>query len=109
MGERVGNETGGRSPCDERPPVVQQASVSPAAGAAAARTAAVAKLAKWKVKDKAYDSNSGVGFIQVTANKKKPGTALKYKTKLVVKSAKRPKWVRARDRAGNWSKWKLAR
>jgi hypothetical protein len=26
-----------------------------------------------------------------------------------VKSAKRPKWVRARDRAGNWSKWKEAR
>jgi hypothetical protein len=38
-----------------------------------------------------------------------PGKALKYKKKFTVKAAKRPKWVRARDRAGNWSKWKKAR
>ena len=94
---------------DERPPTVQQASVAPAAGAAAAGTAVAAKLGKWKVKCKASDTNSGVGFVQVTANKKKPGKLLKYKRKLTVKSAKRPKFLRARDKAGNFSRWKKLR
>ena len=58
---------------------------------------------------KARDKTSGVSKVQVTASKRKPGKALKYKRKFTVKSAKRPKWVRARDRAGNWSKWKKAR
>jgi hypothetical protein len=95
---------------DEVPPTVQQAVVTPAAGAAAtdaARSAAAKR--KWKVRVKAKDSNSGVGRIQVTSNKKKPGPLLRYKRKLTVKSAKRPKWVRARDRAGNYSKWRKAR
>jgi hypothetical protein len=85
---------------------VDQAVIAPAAPSAAARAAA---LRKYRVKMKATDKTSGVSKVQVTANKKKPGKALKYKRKFVVKSAKRPKWVRARDRAGNWSKWKKAR
>jgi hypothetical protein len=47
--------------------------------------------------------------VQLTSNKKKPGKLLKYKKKLTVKSAKRPKWVRARDKAGNYSRWRKAR
>lgn len=93
---------------DETPPVVQQAVVAPAAGSDVTIRAAAAK-AKWKVRVKAKDSNSGVSRIQVTANKKKPAKLLRYKRKLTVKSAKRPKWVRARDRAGNFSKWRKAR
>jgi hypothetical protein len=58
---------------------------------------------------KAKDSNSGVGFVQVTANQKKPGKLIKYKTKVKAKLAKRPKFLRARDRAGNYSKWKKLR
>ena len=45
----------------------------------------------------------------MTANKRKPGKLLAYKRKLTVRSAKRPKWVRARDKAGNFSRWKRAR
>ena len=41
-----------------------------------------AKLRKCRVKVKATDSNSGVAKVQVTANKRKPGKALKYKRKL---------------------------
>jgi hypothetical protein len=93
---------------DEVPPKVDQASVVPAAAAPAAARAAAARRS-YTVKVKARDSNSGVSKLQVTANKKKPGKALKYRKKLKVKSAKRPRWVRARDRAGNWSKWKKAR
>jgi hypothetical protein len=92
---------------DERPPVVNQASVAPAAGAA--RAAGAAKLRTWSVKLKATDPNSGVDAVQIAANKKKPGKFLAYKTKLKVKAPSRKLFVRARDRAGNLSPWKKAR
>jgi hypothetical protein len=92
---------------DEIPPVVQQAAV--ASASAAPSTVHAAKLKTWKLKIKATDSNSGVAKIQATSNTKKPGPLLAYKTKLKVKSAKKPKFIRARDRAGNYSKWKKAR
>jgi PKD repeat protein len=93
---------------DEKPPVVEQAAV---AGTASVSSVAVraAKVKKWKVKVKATDSNSGVGGVEITANKKKPGKWIPYKKKLTVKSAKKPKYVRARDKAGNVSGWKKAR
>jgi hypothetical protein len=95
---------------DETPPKVDQASVAPVAAAApATASAAKAKLKKWKLKVKATDSNSGVAKIQATSNKRKPGKLLTYKRKLTVKSAKRPRWIRARDRAGNYSRWRKAR
>jgi PKD repeat protein len=92
---------------DERPPVVSQATVAPAAAAATAAHAAKAKA--WKLKVKASDSNSGVAGIQVTANKRKAGKLVKYKRKLKVKSPSRPKFLRAKDRAGNYSPWKKLR
>jgi hypothetical protein len=90
---------------DERPPVVDAASVvtPPPAGAS------VAKLKTYKVKVKARDSNSGVGFVQVTANKRKPGKRIKYAKKLRVKAGSRPRFLRAQDRAGNYSAWKKLR
>ena len=88
---------------DETPPVVRQAALASPAGAATA-----AKTHKWTVKVKATDSNSGVQGVQVTVNKRKPGKVLAYKRKLSVKGAK-PKFVRARDRAGNFSAWKKLR
>jgi hypothetical protein len=91
---------------DETAPKVSSASVSAAAASAGLAHAAKAKAKKWKLKVKATDSNSGVDKVQVTANKRKPGKLLKYRKKLTVKSAKRPKFVRARDRAGNYSKWR---
>ncbi|MEA2497201.1 MAG: hypothetical protein QOJ29_5112 [Thermoleophilaceae bacterium] len=91
---------------DERPPVVDAAVV---AGPPAASGASVSKLRKWKVKVKAHDTNSGVGFVQVAISKKKPGKLLKYKKTVRVKLAARPKFLRARDRAGNFSKWKKLR
>jgi hypothetical protein len=92
---------------DEIPPKVDQASVAPAVSASGAAT--VARLKPWRVKTKARDSNSGVANVQVTTNKKKPGPLLKYKRKFTIRSAKRPKFLRARDRAGNYSKWRKLR
>jgi hypothetical protein len=90
---------------------VKTAAVAPiGSGAASGATARTAKAAKkWKVTVKAADSNSGVGSVQVTANKRKPGKLLRYAKKLTIKSATRPKYIRARDKAGNFSAWKKAR
>ena len=84
---------------------VQQASLAPATTS----VVSVAKKKTYVVKVKATDSNSGVAKVQVTANKKRPGALLTYKRKLRVRSAKRPKFVRAQDRAGNFSRWKKLR
>jgi PKD domain/NHL repeat len=91
---------------DEIPPVVQSASL---ASAASTRAASAARANTYTVKVKAKDSNSGVAKVQVTANKRKPGKLLAYKTKVKLKSAAKPKFVRARDRAGNYSGWKKLR
>jgi hypothetical protein len=93
---------------DEIPPVVQSAALVPvpAPSRAAARSA---KARAYTVKVKAKDSNSGVGKLQVTVNKRKPGKLLKYKSKLKVKSATRPRFLRAQDKAGNFSAWKKLR
>ena len=85
---------------DETPPTVSSASL---AGAAAARVAAVKR---WTLKLRASDSNSGVAGVQVTASKRKPGKLLGYKRTLRVKSSSRPRFVRAKDVAGNYSAWK---
>jgi hypothetical protein len=94
---------------DEIPPVVQQAVVAPAAAASSARVAASSRLRRWRLRVRARDSNSGVARIQATANKRKPGKLHRYKRRLTVRSAKRPRWIRARDRAGNYSRWRRAR
>ena len=89
---------------DETAPKVQTATLAPAAGAASAAAAR-----KYRLRLKATDSNSGVATVQVAANKRKPGKALKYRSRLTVRAAARPKFVRARDRAGNYSAWKKLR
>jgi hypothetical protein len=91
---------------DEIPPVVQQAAIVPAGAAARVQAA---KVRKWAVKLKASDSNSGVDRVQITTNRKKAGKLLAYKRKLTVTSTTRPKYLRARDRAGNFSGWKKIR
>jgi hypothetical protein len=85
---------------DETPPTISSGTVS--GGATATRAAAAA--AHYTVHVKAADRTSGVSKLQATANKKKPGKLLKYKTKVMV-SGKRPKYIRVQDRAGNFSRW----
>jgi hypothetical protein len=91
---------------DETPPVVRQASLAPAGTAAAS---AATRKRGFVVKVKATDSNSGVVKVQVAAVKRKPGKFVAYRRTLRVKLAARPKFIRARDRAGNLSRWKKIR
>ena len=98
---------------DERPPVVDQAAlVNPPAAA----SAVAAARRTYKVRVKAHDSNSGVRGVYITANKRKPGTLIRYTARtrgkrkiLRVRSTRRPRFIRARDLAGNRSRWKKLR
>jgi hypothetical protein len=47
--------------------------------------------------------------VQITARKSKPGPLLKLKARLQVKASSPKLFVRARDKAGNFSGWKKAR
>ena len=95
---------------DETAPVVGGASVS---GSSAARAAA-ARRRTYRVRVLATDATSGVNALQVTANKRKPGKLRRYrrtsrfrKTVRYRTSASRI-YVRVRDAAGNYSRWRRA-
>jgi hypothetical protein len=61
------------------------------------------------VRAKATDKTSGVGGIQITNSKKKPGKTLKFKSRVIFASSGPRVFVRVRDRAGNFSPWKSAK
>ena len=88
---------------DERPPVVSEAALAGGAGASAAARRS------YRLRVRASDSNSGVAGVQVTANKRKPGALLRYRRTMTVRSSARPRYLRARDRAGNNSRWRTLR
>jgi hypothetical protein len=90
---------------DQTPPQVVTAALAPPAGATGVRAAAAAKKKFATLKIKATDNVSGVGTMQVTPSKRKPGKLLRYKRSLRVKPAK-VLFVRVRDRAGNFSRWR---
>jgi hypothetical protein len=89
---------------DQTPPQVVSAQLAdplpPSANAAAAKRLTLRVTAR--------DNVSGVGGIQVTGTKRKPGKFLKFRKTLKVRPAKML-YVRVRDRAGNRSRWRVAR
>jgi PKD domain len=90
---------------DQTPPVVTEAAVAPPAGAArAARSTARV----YKLKIKASDKLSGVAGMQITDNRRAPGKLLRYSGHATFKTAKSAIYVRAKDRAGNFSSWHRA-
>ena len=58
-----------------------------------------------KVKIRATDKTSGIGAMQVTTKKKKPGRWRDYTSKFRFRMAGDVLFVRVRDRAGNVSRW----
>ena len=58
------------------------------------------KLRLW-----AADRVSGVRYAQTAVSTRDPEPVTRYKSTLRVRGSKRPRWVRVRDRAGNWSRW----
>ena len=58
------------------------------------------------VKVRAHDSLSGVAHLQVAIQKRHPGALRRVVGRLVVRTHARTIYIRAQDRARNWSKWR---
>jgi len=95
---------------DQTPPQI----VSATAVSSGAKSNARAEMAKKptpksvsvRVRLKATDALSGVGTIQVSDNKRKPGLERVYATSASLKTKRKAVFIRAQDRAGNWSAWR---
>ena len=92
---------------DQTPPVFRGLTVAAQTGAppVAARRPTGTPV---RLRIDATDKTSGVGSVQITNSKGKPGMALKFRSRLSFLSAGPRIYVRVRDRAGNFSPWKSA-
>jgi hypothetical protein len=88
---------------------VSQASLSGASGSSRVINAAAAKTKRFTLRTRARDANSGLAQLQLATNRRKPAKARPYKSNLVFRAAQAPRYVRVRDRAGNFSKWRKLR
>jgi hypothetical protein len=89
---------------DETDPVVSSASTDSSAVAATARASA-SRSRTAVVRVNARDKTSGVKSLQIASSRQHPGKVLAYHRSTRVKAA-RTLYVRVRDRAGNWSRWR---
>ena len=88
---------------DETAPKVLAATLTVPPAPAVARAAAARTLGI-----RARDNVSGVGWMQVTSSKRRPGRVRRFKARVSV-PARGPVLVRVRDKAKNWSRWRRAR
>lgn len=68
-----------------------------------------AQIAGSRLVSRARDNRSGVKRMQVTTNRKKPGKARRYSSRVGLKGAPKRVHVRVFDGAGNSSSWRIAR
>jgi DNA-binding beta-propeller fold protein YncE len=68
-----------------------------------------ARIAGSRLVSRARDNRSGVKRIQVTTNRRKPGKARRYSTRVGLAGSPRRVHVRVFDGAGNRSAWRIAR
>jgi hypothetical protein len=97
---------------DQTQPTVRSATVgSGGATASAAVTATAASNARtYRVRIRAKDATSGVAKVQFAVRSKRHPSALRsFKRISRYKGARAPKYVRVRDRAGNYSRWRSIR
>lgn len=67
--------------------------------------AAVAKRT-YHLHVKARDRTAGVSRMQITTNRKHPGEVRRFRNRPTFTASTSKIFVRVRDRAGNWSRWK---
>jgi Bacterial Ig-like domain len=88
---------------DETPPALLEAEITkvdPRVSAAAARKRI------YHLHVKARDRTAGVSRMQITTNRRHPGKKRRYRSHVDFRSTTSKIFVRVRDRAGNWSRWK---
>ncbi len=104
---------------DQTPPAVTRAEVASAASARGARAlghqvrrqaAATRRARPYRLQVSARDRTSGVRLLQVaSAGRKRVSKPVAYRKRLMVRWRLAPRFVRARDGAGNWSAWRPLR
>ena len=98
---------------DQTKPTVSSAAVvdtgATTPSSAAVAQAAVAKTPTYRVRIRAKDATSGVAALQFARNKKHPSSQLKFARTVRYKASSAPKYVRVKDRAGNFSRWRSVR
>lgn len=89
---------------DETPPQINSATFDAPGG----EPGAGRRPGKVSLRIKAKDKTSGIGGVQVTSNKRKPGKVKKFKSKISVPSGSKI-YVRVLDKAENKSRWRRAK
>jgi DNA-binding beta-propeller fold protein YncE len=88
---------------DQTAPQVSQASLS---GGGSVSVVRAARKQKYTLRVRASDNASGVKELQLAANKRRAARPRKFASRLTFRAATPPKFVRVRDGAGNFSKWR---
>lgn len=90
---------------DQTAPTISQATL----GGASSSAARAAALRRFTLRTRARDNASGVKQLQLATTKRRPAKPRAFKRRLVIRAAKAPRFVRVRDGAGNFSKWRALR
>jgi len=94
---------------DETAPIIDSATISdPGANASIAFAAIASAGPTVRIRLKAFDKTSGIKYFQTAVKKSRPSASRRYRKSFFLRGT-RPKFIRVRDRAGNFSKWKRLR
>ena len=94
---------------DQTKPTVSSATVGSGGATSAAVTATASKGRTYRVRIRAKDATSGVAKVQFAHRKRHPSAPRTFKRISQYKATRAPKYVRVRDRAGNYSRWRSIR
>ena len=94
---------------DQTDPIVSSATLAPASSRAAVASAAASRPRTYLVRLRAKDQTSGVAKLQFANNRRRPSALRKFERNSRYKGVSAPKFVRVRDRAGNFSRWRSVR
>jgi hypothetical protein len=63
-------------------------------------------LRRYTVRGRATDRTSGLGYLQLTSDRRHPGGRKRYSRTVSLVAKRAPRWIRVIDRAGNRSGWR---
>jgi hypothetical protein len=91
---------------DETPPSVSASASVSVVAASSRKTQSISKLPLVAMRIRATDELSGVARMEITPKKDRPGPARPYRMRVTLRTTAHRIYVRAQDRAGNWSSWR---